>query len=401
MKIKIFLSILILMLCGNALSERLLTVENGLSSSLVNGIFQSRNGFVWVLTDDGLNRLDGAKIKVYKNDPHNPLTLSDNLVKTIFETRDGRLLVGMHKGLQLIDQDKDQFRTIDMYLLDGKRVWAAVSSIVELRDGRVMVGTNGHGLFELTDSAGVAKAHQLKLENVSYAINSIFEDSKRNLWIATEDNGVYRIDAQWRVANYGSAIPMCFHESADGRILVGTLRSGLMVYDADYDRLEVIEDTRRMVVMSLCGADGDRVFVGTDRQGVKLLDTRTGTIADCNFDIISFNQQKAKVHTVIRDRAGNLWVGFYQKGVAIVPAQPAGFKYIGCRSSQYNIIGTNCVSALCDDEAGRTWVGTDNDGIYCIEPDGRSVHYPPSPGRIPDVVMSMMNDSRNRLWVGS
>lgn len=401
MKIKIFLSILILMFCSNALSERLLTVENGLSSSLVNGIFQSRNGFVWVLTDDGLNRLDGAKIKVYKNDPHNPLTLSDNLVKTIFETRDGRLLVGMHKGLQLIDQDKDQFRTIDMYLLDGKRVCAAVSSIVELRDGRVMVGTNGHGLFELTDSAGVAEAHQLKLENVSYAINSIFEDSKRNLWIATEDNGVYRIDAQWRVANYGAAIPMCFHESADGRILVGTLRSGLMVYDADYDRLEVIEDTRRMVVMSLCGADGDRVFVGTDRQGVKLLDTRTGTIADCNFDITSFNQQKAKVHTVIRDRAGNLWVGFYQKGVAIVPAQPAGFKYIGCRSSQYNIIGTNCVSALCDDEAGRTWVGTDNDGIYCIEPDGRSVHYPPSPGRIPDVVMSMMNDSRNRLWVGS
>jgi ligand-binding sensor domain-containing protein len=54
------------------------TSKDGLSNEQTRGVAQDNYGFMWFATLDGLNRYDGASIKVYRHDPNDPLSLSNN-----------------------------------------------------------------------------------------------------------------------------------------------------------------------------------------------------------------------------------------------------------------------------------------------------------------------------------
>ena len=83
---------------GNIRFDRI-TIEDGLSQSTIFSILQDRQGFMWFGTQDGLNKFDGYKFTVYKHDPEDPTTISDNFVRAIFEDQDGTLWVGTNGGL--------------------------------------------------------------------------------------------------------------------------------------------------------------------------------------------------------------------------------------------------------------------------------------------------------------
>ena len=90
-------------------SSKLFTVDEGLSSSLINKIFQDRNGMIWIATEDGLNRYDGVKFVVYKHNPEDKRSLCHNYVRTLAEDNQGHLLVGTHTGIQVYDPARDNF----------------------------------------------------------------------------------------------------------------------------------------------------------------------------------------------------------------------------------------------------------------------------------------------------
>ncbi len=74
-----------------------LTVEEGLSQSAVNCIFQDEKGFMWFGTQDGLNRYDGYNIKIFKNDPDDTTSLINNFIFSIFEDTSGTLLLKIRR----------------------------------------------------------------------------------------------------------------------------------------------------------------------------------------------------------------------------------------------------------------------------------------------------------------
>lgn len=110
-----FLLLLFSLLC-NGQSPKLFTTDKELSSSLINQIYQDRNGFIWVATEDGLNRYDGAKFTIYKHEPDNEHSLAHNFVRTVFEDSKGHLLIGTYIGIQMYDPP----RTILLHLPNGK-----------------------------------------------------------------------------------------------------------------------------------------------------------------------------------------------------------------------------------------------------------------------------------------
>lgn len=105
MKIKNILCILCLWISivGYGQSGKVFTTDGELSNSLINKLYQDRNGFIWIATENGLNRYDGAKVTIYKHDPNDPHSLSHNYVRTLFEDAKGRLFVGTCNGLQIYD----------------------------------------------------------------------------------------------------------------------------------------------------------------------------------------------------------------------------------------------------------------------------------------------------------
>src|SRR5687767_10641596 len=89
-----------------------LSVEHGLSQSTVQAILQDHVGFVWLGTEEGLNRFDGYSFVVFKHDPRDPATLPDNRVFALHQDRQKRLWVGTEVGLVLFEPRTETFTRV-------------------------------------------------------------------------------------------------------------------------------------------------------------------------------------------------------------------------------------------------------------------------------------------------
>ena len=95
MKIRELLTFLLLALITDAYGASLrfkhIEATDGLSDNKINTILKDRDGFVWIATVSGLNRYDGYNIKIYRNDPADSTSITDNYVDDIVQGADGRL----------------------------------------------------------------------------------------------------------------------------------------------------------------------------------------------------------------------------------------------------------------------------------------------------------------------
>ncbi|MBP5346182.1 MAG: hypothetical protein J6Y99_08210, partial [Bacteroidales bacterium] len=89
-----------------------LFTDNELSSNLINNVFQDSDGFLWISTENGLNRYDGAKMTCYYHEKGNLHSLAHNFVCFVYEDKAGNLLVGSYMGVQLYNRDTDDFTEV-------------------------------------------------------------------------------------------------------------------------------------------------------------------------------------------------------------------------------------------------------------------------------------------------
>ena len=133
-----------------------ISIEDGLSQITINSILQDSRGFMWFGTIDGLNKYDGYNFTVFRNDPDNPNSLSNNLVYSIYEDRSGTLWIGTEGGgLNKFDREKEQFSHYrhdpnNPESLSNDIVW----SINEDRSGTLWIGTWGGGLNKFDQEKG-------------------------------------------------------------------------------------------------------------------------------------------------------------------------------------------------------------------------------------------------------
>jgi ligand-binding sensor domain-containing protein len=86
-----------------------LDINSGLSQSSALAITQDETGFIWIGTQDGLNRFDGFSFKVYRNESDNANTISSNFVQALATGEHGTLWVGTREGLNRYDAKTDRF----------------------------------------------------------------------------------------------------------------------------------------------------------------------------------------------------------------------------------------------------------------------------------------------------
>lgn len=392
---------------------KMFTVDRELSSSMLNKIYQDREGIIWIATEDGLNRYDGAKFTVYRNEKDNPNSLLSDYVRTLFEDSQGRLFIGSLNGLQIYDRAKDSFTTIPMYLSSGASIAPNVGVILEQNNGEILIGTSGHSIFLLETQGDSIKAQQIDQFIASNLITYSYQDRKGNLWIATGDNGIFRLDNNNQSKHYSgeksialnTVSSMC--EDKQGNLYMGSLKKGLFRYNDKTDTfvpITYVPNPNLPIKILYPEEEENQILIGTDGSGMKVYDIQEQKIKEANFNITTFDLTKAKIHSILKDRMGNIWLGFFQKGVMIIPAITNEFKYLGYKSSRHNVIGSNCVMSVHKDHTGTLWVGTDNDGIYAVTPDKTpKVHFAPTDNAhsVPATIMSIFEDSNHNMWIGS
>ena len=167
------------------------TLEDGLSQVSIYDLIQDQSGFIWVATQDGLNRFDGHNFKTYKYNSSDSTSISSNFITTLLEDNSGHVLVGtIDNGLNIYNQIDDNF--IKVHLEKKDHNMATISKTVADDHGNIWVLTNGPGLQQLTLDKNGDYLHTIRLEDQK--ISSIAVDHSNQLWVATVDGGIYHVN---------------------------------------------------------------------------------------------------------------------------------------------------------------------------------------------------------------
>lgn len=408
MKRLLFLFILLLSALAavnvNAQKIQLYTSDGELSSGLVNKVMQDSNGFLWIATENGLNQFDGLRFKTFYKDNGRNNSLLSNYVHTVAEMRDGRILVGCINGLMQYEPKSDSFIEYDM-VYNGSKVKAHISDMLELTSGEFLIATAGYGIFALNQNE--RKAHYL--DNLSKLVGDkfvscLYEDSAHTVWIGTEKNGLCRYypssdkARNYRKPEISGNIVNSFVEDAGGNIIVGSLDGGVDCYDKLLEKFTPIHTSVNNVlpVISLCNADG-KTYACTD--GFGTYEVMGNHLVPEDFGVPAFAKDpNMKVHQVLSDRDGNIWISIFQKGVILLRQNEYKFNNIGTSQNLWSGTLEKCVMAVSVDKHNRLWVSRDNNGgIDCYDSDGTHIaHFPTSV-----TVMAFMPDSKGRVWAGT
>ena len=400
-RLGLFLLFLLLPLGATAQTGKLFDADKQLSSSFTMQVYMDRDGFIWVVTRNGLNRYDGYQFHIMKKEQQ--ASMASNYINCMMQDRNGLFYMGMYGALQTYDGNL--FTDVEVKDLDGNVVPCYVTCFLQRADGDVLAGTSGHGLLKLSDRS---HANQLAgpLADIE-TVHALGEDRNGHLWIVS-DSLLLEYDGKTArrhllpTQHYGTMRSLA--QDKDGNIYVGTSVAGVFVMSASESANAAGNSFRQIdltdgksISTIFCRRDG-RVMLGYDGQGVAIYDPNTGAIEDNPYYSNEVDLHKSKVYSIVEDTRGNVWLGLLQKGIFMQPAETGGFRYMGYKLGTHNVIGQACVLSTIIDSKGRCWVGTDKDGLYCLDSEQHLLkHFPQSPS----TVMSLEEDHYGRIWVGS
>lgn len=361
-----------------------LNKEDGLSHTLVNDIVQDDMGYLWIATQDGLNRYDGYEFKIYrpglgKND------LLHQWITYLFKDSYGDIWIRYNKlGLTRYSPRTETFTT---YLHDPE----APNSI----------GSD----FVKTD---IAHTNQI-----------IHKDQLGQLWIATT-KGINRYrratDDFERIrlkglANIPAQPAVNFIESnSDGTLFLGT-RYGLIRYEPKTDEAALLLATDKDAGDFVTGVHFDRrgyVWVGTRQNGLYCLQLEEGGSLRSqqhffNNLIRHPDEEEVCVYRIMEDQGGNLWFGVTE-GLFHLPANmkvaPSAFSKIPLDEKGGSIIH------IMQDSWGEIWAATGFvNGLWAIDPDDLTVqafkHDPMDETSLgPNDLNFVFEDDKGGLWLG-
>ena len=384
--------------------------DKNISSCLVNSIYQDRDGMIWVSTENGLNRYDGTKVTIYRHEEGNEHSLAHNYVRYMFEDAEGHFLVGNYMGLQIYRRESDDFTPLATFP-DGSPLLTSPSYIIQTQSGEIYV--SGNLVCRVFVENDVPYFENPSWKDFPTTMTGELKLAKDgSLWCQQRMNdGVYCVSPDGKHVNhYTEGMPfsqamavLCDNE---GNIFVQTTANDLYKHDLDSGMWRKVNATRISSANLKCiyRIDETHILIGTDGNGLKLLDETTGEVRDYVIDLPSLSSHYLKVHQIMRDRDGDLWLALFLKGVARIPMRESSFEYIGSQSASTDLIGSSSVSALLSDSKGNVWVGTDGEGLYRLNPSATtSYHYTATTdgGTIPSIVQTVFEDSEGTIWVGS
>ncbi len=393
-------------------------VEDGLPQSSAVSIEQTRDGYLWFGTEEGLVRFDGIKFTIF--DKYNTPAFQQNYVQSLMEDPEGTLWIGTYGG-GIIHYKNGKFQPFEQNKMDGN-IWPMIRD----KKGDFWIGTYGGGLYRiqsskngniqhfntdngllnnavssiLMDDSGDLwfgtmrglnrfKDEKLTAHTELRGILSLLEDSQKNIWIGTI-NGVYLLE-NGKAVHKGladHAVPAML-EDRDGNLWIGTNGVGLYRYDqGKFSAFTKQQGLSSDFIWALHEDPEGSLWVGTTGGGINRLN-------DGNF--VTYGIEEGMAHDKIWSIYGNqnqdIWFG--TEGGVIKRQRDGKFLSITTK----NGLSSDNVWCVFEDSKGNLWAGTGGYGLNQCK-DGKCKTYTDKDGLGSNYIWSILEDRDGGIWLG-
>jgi signal transduction histidine kinase/ligand-binding sensor domain-containing protein/DNA-binding response OmpR family regulator len=433
---------------------------NSLSNPAVHAVYEDKYHQLWVGTADGLSRFDAGKrqftrflsnnrintlagdeqgnlwigtargLKSYNHDgsftsytnetgPTLDNSNSNSPIYALSPDGHGVLWVGTNTTLRLFDLKRRIF--IPVNFKESRNLPNdGIYSLFDDLKGGLWIGTSSVGVLQYNKNYNIFPSYNAKEEGLPSArniIRGIISDKKGNLYLAT-DAGLEVVEQQTgRIRNYthrsGTAGSIATNSTstilmdrANTSVWIGTYSEGLERFDIKtrtFHHYPVGETVGRVsaraVYALLEGRDG-RIWIGTDKGGVNVLDPATGNILRIKNNVKDPGSLgDNSIEALYEDRQGNIWMGGYTNGVSIFHPSTGRFTRINTANSA---LTSDVISFFHEDAKGRMWIGTMEGGLNVLDEKTKVISaYTEENGLINNTVNYIAEDRQGYLWLST
>lgn len=389
------------------LSFRQLSVNDGLSQNSAVSVTQDQDGFLWIATQEGLNRYDGRDFVVFDKKFLDITESTRLLLGKVFADSKNRIWIIPESSIpELFDRENELFFPIEGI--------TSATSIIEDSQGKIWFGTLSGQLFFWNEE--IKKAEMAWSDPTKEIVNlSVFDEETLILTLSDEvvlwnkSSGISSLI--WKPES-GTILAVTIKDP-NGRFWFGTLNHGLWT-SSNLGEIATSMDSylnqnenpdQDAMILDLLIDSKQRLWVATYGKGVKQIDLENKTLKHFSYT----KQNPRSIHyndilSIFEDYTGTLWFGSDGAGLSFYDVYLEKFNFFHNQEVPENI-NIDVTRAIYVDEKENVWLGTSGKGLTRYNPKTKTwktfIHDPNDSKSLgSNRVMSLLGDKNGKLWVG-
>ena len=406
-----------------------LGIKEGLSEITISCMLQDSKGFIWIGTRDGLNKYDGYKFKIYRNNPADSSSIGNNFIVHMVEDKDGFIWIATSGGgLDKFDRRLNRFYHY-RHSEKNKNSIASnfLSDLVLDDDGKLWIATLNKGLDCLDLKSNTAVHYQTDRNKAgSIAENDIvtvYKDSHNNIWAGCQNAGLNLFNRATQTFTRfehlkqdsssisGNSVSYIFEDSSN-HLWIGTNGSGLNLYNplkGNFKRFLKNDHSTNSVsnnnIQCIAEDSKGKLWIGTENGGLSMFDYQRQSFTTSLHDDIDINSlSNNSIDVILKDKEGNMWVSAFAGGVNLYKKNTESFHHYK-HNSLKGSLSNDFVLCLFEDSNKDFWVGTDGGGLNLLNKntgDFKNFIHDASKNSIAgNYILDIKEDNNQNLWIGT
>jgi len=405
-----------------------LTIEDGLSSSVVQDIVQDGRGYMWFATNYGLNYYDGYEFKVYYNSKSDTLSVAENRIAAVCEDAEGDIIVATwSSGIGVMNRNTGKFKNYKHNSNNKNSIPNDfVRKIIVDKKGNIWLASIGSGLVLFDKKKGKFRAFSPP-NSSSKQVYQISLSNTGQIIVPFVDEGVFLFDTETfqfsKIEDFtsgrtihGIGLIKKAKQTSDGLLWISTEGDGIYVYDF------ITKKNKHFTTISgnvtSLGSNGVRdinednkgiVWIATDGGGLNRFDKKTETFERCVYQINNSSSISTdQIYNIYIDRTGIFWIGTFSGGVNIYDPNKEKFSSFKPEPANKDALSYKSVLAIMEDNEKNIWIGTDGGGVNIYNPSkygNKFIHFTDDvlKSNFPSlkVVKSIYQDKQQNIWFGT
>jgi len=405
------------------------TVDNGLSQSTVLCILQDSRGYLWVGTQDGLNKFDGYSFHFYKFNPLDTNSISSNWINSIVEDKSGNVWIGTQNGLNMIERKSGKIirflhdpnnpasisenEVFGLAIDHNQNLWIKTTNSLNKLDIRTMTFSQNEYILDYFTSAKSDKGFPMIIKT-----NGIWMGSPFGLIFFSFDSEQFKKysheekDTSTISENFVTDII----QYDENNLWVST-KCGLNLFNLKTKRFKRIYPNSKdlnhssNIISSLYMGYDNNLWIGTTGGGLLKYKHIHGkkphfqVLKNDPYNDISLGYDF--ILSLYEDLSHNLWIGTDGKGLDKLDLKPKNFYLYRSSNSENSIqLSSNIIGAVFPANDSILWIGTWENGLNILNRNSGQVltfndKGPPGKRITGNNIHAIIRDSRGYIWIGT